>query len=181
MPYLDDARVGILCSSGLEGLLVHDGYVIQVLLKVQIREGSHGTDPASGSRSTEHEETDRFTLKWGRYQLAGFYRAWHHPAFNDLSLTHPTIPHLKITTLNLSILLYARPFHRHQSSIDHPPLPISNMESIRNAMGYGVQSGQEPLSGQTGQGTADEPYDSGNLAGTLSRPSFMSSWAKHSV
>ena len=48
-------------------------------------------------------------------------------------------------------------------------------------MGFGAQSGQEPLSGQTGQGTADEPYDSGNLAGTLSRLLFMSSWAKHSV
>ncbi|KAI4277469.1 MAG: hypothetical protein LQ337_001742 [Flavoplaca oasis] len=45
------------------------------------------------------------------------------------------------------------------------------MESIRNAMGYGVQSGQEPLSGQTGQGTADEPYDSGNLAGQSGAPS----------
>ncbi|KAL8894053.1 MAG: hypothetical protein Q9192_004660, partial [Flavoplaca navasiana] len=45
------------------------------------------------------------------------------------------------------------------------------MESIRNAMGYGAQSGQEPLSGQTGQGTADEPYDSGNLAGQSGAPS----------
>ncbi|KAL8841260.1 MAG: hypothetical protein Q9176_003353 [Flavoplaca citrina] len=45
------------------------------------------------------------------------------------------------------------------------------MESIKNAMGYGTQSGQQPLSGQTGQGTADEPYDSGNLAGQSGAPS----------
>ncbi|KAL9622178.1 MAG: hypothetical protein Q9204_008052, partial [Flavoplaca sp. TL-2023a] len=47
------------------------------------------------------------------------------------------------------------------------------MDSIRNAMGFGAQSGQEPLSGQTGQGTADEPYDSGNLAGQSGAPSSV--------
>ena len=41
------------------------------------------------------------------------------------------------------------------------------MDALRNAMGYGAQSGQEPLSGQTGQGTASEPYDAGNVAGIL--------------
>lgn len=46
------------------------------------------------------------------------------------------------------------------------------MDSVRNAMGYGAQSGQEPLSGQTGQGTVDEPYDAGNISGTLYQPSF---------
>ncbi|KAL8671284.1 MAG: hypothetical protein Q9168_004224 [Polycauliona sp. 1 TL-2023] len=45
------------------------------------------------------------------------------------------------------------------------------MDSIRNAMGYGAQSGQEPLSGQTGQGTVDQPYDSGNIAGQSGAPS----------
>ena len=39
------------------------------------------------------------------------------------------------------------------------------MDSIKNAFGYGAQSGQEPISGQTGQGTADQPYDAGNMAG----------------
>ncbi|KAI4266103.1 MAG: hypothetical protein L6R38_008956 [Xanthoria sp. 2 TBL-2021] len=45
------------------------------------------------------------------------------------------------------------------------------MDSVRNAMGYGAQSGQEPLSGQTGQGTVDDPYDSGNVAGQSGAPS----------
>ncbi|KAL8701110.1 MAG: hypothetical protein Q9224_000645 [Gallowayella concinna] len=44
------------------------------------------------------------------------------------------------------------------------------MDSARNAIGYGAQSGQEPLSGQTGQGTANEPYDAGNLAGQSGAP-----------
>ncbi|KAI4112152.1 MAG: hypothetical protein LQ339_000160 [Xanthoria mediterranea] len=44
------------------------------------------------------------------------------------------------------------------------------MDSVRNAMGYGAQSGQEPLSGQTGQGTIDEPYDAGNIAGQSGAP-----------
>ncbi|KAL8718336.1 MAG: hypothetical protein Q9225_004515 [Loekoesia sp. 1 TL-2023] len=39
------------------------------------------------------------------------------------------------------------------------------MESIKNALGYGSQSGQEPLSGETGKGTPDQPYDSGNVPG----------------
>lgn len=32
-------------------------------------------------------------------------------------------------------------------------------------MGYGSQSGQEPISGQTGEGTASQPYDAGNIEG----------------
>ncbi|KAI4228686.1 MAG: hypothetical protein L6R36_001454 [Xanthoria steineri] len=47
------------------------------------------------------------------------------------------------------------------------------MDSVRNAMGYGAQSGQEPLSGQTGQGTIDEPYDAGNTAGQSGAPSSI--------
>ncbi|KAI4182976.1 MAG: hypothetical protein L6R41_005680 [Letrouitia leprolyta] len=39
------------------------------------------------------------------------------------------------------------------------------MESIKNALGYGSQSGQEPISGEIGKGTADQPYDAGNVAG----------------
>ncbi|KAL8730375.1 MAG: hypothetical protein Q9166_004140 [cf. Caloplaca sp. 2 TL-2023] len=46
------------------------------------------------------------------------------------------------------------------------------MDTIRNAMGYGSQSGQEPLSGQTGQGTANDPYDAGNVAGQSGAPPF---------
>lgn len=38
------------------------------------------------------------------------------------------------------------------------------MESIKNALGYGTQSGQEPISGEIGKGTADQPYDAGNVA-----------------
>ncbi|KAL8802087.1 MAG: hypothetical protein Q9182_004031 [Xanthomendoza sp. 2 TL-2023] len=44
------------------------------------------------------------------------------------------------------------------------------MDIAKNAMGYGAQSGQEPLSGQTGQGTANDPYDSGNIAGQSGAP-----------
>ncbi|KAI4168407.1 MAG: hypothetical protein LQ343_006416 [Gyalolechia ehrenbergii] len=39
------------------------------------------------------------------------------------------------------------------------------MESLKNALGYGSQSGQEPISGEIGKGTADQPYDAGNVAG----------------
>lgn len=46
---------------------------------------------------------------------------------------------------------------------------ISNIASSASKLIYGdpkaEQSGQEPVSGQTGRGTADEPYDSGNLEG----------------
>ncbi|KAL8773349.1 MAG: hypothetical protein Q9209_001743 [Squamulea sp. 1 TL-2023] len=44
------------------------------------------------------------------------------------------------------------------------------MDSLRNALGYGTQSGQEPLSGQTGRGTANEPFDAGNVAGQSGAP-----------
>ena len=52
------------------------------------------------------------------------------------------------------------------------------MESITNAAnaaskavfgGSTGQSGQEPVSGQTGRGTASEPYDAGNTMGNVSQ------------
>ena len=45
------------------------------------------------------------------------------------------------------------------------------MEAIKNAIGLGssqVQSGQEPVSGETGSGTASKPYDGGNANGESS-------------
>lgn len=45
---------------------------------------------------------------------------------------------------------------------------LRKMEAIKNAIGLGssqVQSGQEPISGVTGSGTASEPYDGGNATG----------------
>jgi hypothetical protein len=41
------------------------------------------------------------------------------------------------------------------------------MESIKNAVGLGTekqqqQQGREPVNGETGAGTAGEPYDQGN-------------------
>ncbi|EOD52284.1 putative glycine-rich cell wall structural protein 1 protein [Neofusicoccum parvum UCRNP2] len=46
---------------------------------------------------------------------------------------------------------------------------ISNIATSASKLIYGdpkaEQSGQEPVSGQTGRGTAEEPYDSGNLEG----------------
>ncbi|KAL9584898.1 MAG: hypothetical protein Q9203_004482 [Teloschistes exilis] len=44
------------------------------------------------------------------------------------------------------------------------------MDSFRSAMGYGSQSGQEPISGQTGEGTASQPYDAGNIADQSGAP-----------
>ncbi|KAL8945858.1 MAG: hypothetical protein Q9222_007660 [Ikaeria aurantiellina] len=44
------------------------------------------------------------------------------------------------------------------------------MDSIKSAFGYGAQSGQEPISGETGKGTTNEPYDSGNVAGQSGAP-----------
>ncbi|KAL8826006.1 MAG: hypothetical protein Q9170_007576 [Blastenia crenularia] len=44
------------------------------------------------------------------------------------------------------------------------------MDSLRNALGYGAQSGQEPISGETGKGTVDQPYDAGNVAGQSGAP-----------
>ncbi|KAL1626026.1 hypothetical protein SLS56_007000 [Neofusicoccum ribis] len=46
---------------------------------------------------------------------------------------------------------------------------INNIATSASKLIYGdpkaEQSGQEPVSGQTGRGTAEEPYDSGNLEG----------------
>jgi hypothetical protein len=43
------------------------------------------------------------------------------------------------------------------------------MESIKNAVGLGTekqqQQGREPMNGETGAGTAGEPYDQGNSGG----------------
>jgi hypothetical protein len=41
------------------------------------------------------------------------------------------------------------------------------MESIKNAVGLGTekQQGREPVNGETGAGTAGEPYDQGNSGG----------------
>ncbi|KAL8662624.1 MAG: hypothetical protein Q9202_004582 [Teloschistes flavicans] len=48
------------------------------------------------------------------------------------------------------------------------------MNSIKSAMGYGAQSGQEPISGETGNGTASQPYDSGNVEGQSGAPASES-------
>ena len=44
---------------------------------------------------------------------------------------------------------------------------IISMETIKSALGFTKQeqSGQEPVSGQAGAGTAAEPYDQGNAVG----------------
>lgn len=50
------------------------------------------------------------------------------------------------------------------------------METIKHAMGLGPsnQAGQEPVSGQTGEGTATAPYDAGNQQGTFtSVPTYL--------
>ncbi|KAI4122909.1 MAG: hypothetical protein LQ341_007255 [Variospora aurantia] len=39
------------------------------------------------------------------------------------------------------------------------------MDYIKSSLGYASQSGQEPISGELGKGTADQPYDAGNVAG----------------
>jgi hypothetical protein len=44
------------------------------------------------------------------------------------------------------------------------------MESIKNAVGLGTdkqeqKQGREPVNGETGAGTAGEPYDQGNSGG----------------
>lgn len=36
------------------------------------------------------------------------------------------------------------------------------MDTIKSALGYGQPSGEEPVSGQLGAGTADQPFDAGN-------------------
>ena len=50
------------------------------------------------------------------------------------------------------------------------------METIKSAIGLGgksEQEGQEPVSGQGGEGTAAEPYDSGNVQGKLYRYQYQ--------
>ena len=45
------------------------------------------------------------------------------------------------------------------------------MQTIKNAV-FGSsepKAGEEPVSGETGTGTATEPYDAGNIAGKPSR------------
>ncbi|KAI4201859.1 MAG: hypothetical protein LQ346_002063 [Caloplaca aetnensis] len=44
------------------------------------------------------------------------------------------------------------------------------MDYIKSSLGYGAQSGQEPISGETGKGTPDQPYDAGNVAGQSGAP-----------
>lgn len=55
------------------------------------------------------------------------------------------------------------------------------MESIKSALGLGgstTQSGQEPVSGETGSGTVEQPYDGGNVQGK-SRHQTSSIHAQH--
>ncbi|OMP87909.1 hypothetical protein BK809_0008000 [Diplodia seriata] len=47
---------------------------------------------------------------------------------------------------------------------------INNIASSASKLIYGdpkAESGQEPISGQSGRGTVDEPFDSGNLEGKV--------------
>ncbi|KAI4177525.1 MAG: hypothetical protein LQ348_005812 [Seirophora lacunosa] len=44
------------------------------------------------------------------------------------------------------------------------------MDYIKSSLGYGSQSGQEPIAGEVGKGTADQPYDAGNTAGQSGAP-----------
>ena len=49
------------------------------------------------------------------------------------------------------------------------------MQSIKNAIGLGTeeQQGREPVNGETGAGTAGEPYDQGNSGGKSSHHHFQ--------
>lgn len=49
-----------------------------------------------------------------------------------------------------------------------PLSPSKTMDYIKSSLGYGSQSGQEPIAGEVGKGTADQPYDAGNTAGMMS-------------
>ncbi|KAL8987805.1 MAG: hypothetical protein Q9177_003025 [Variospora cf. flavescens] len=53
-----------------------------------------------------------------------------------------------------------------------------HMDYIKSSLGYGSQSGQEPISGELGKGTADQPYDAGNVAAeaTSTNPSGTSQY-----
>ncbi|KAL9580982.1 MAG: hypothetical protein Q9212_004164 [Teloschistes hypoglaucus] len=46
------------------------------------------------------------------------------------------------------------------------------MDSFKSTMGSGAQSGQEPISGETGKGTASQPYDAGNIEGQSGAPAY---------
>ncbi|CAF9907846.1 hypothetical protein IMSHALPRED_006513 [Imshaugia aleurites] len=52
--------------------------------------------------------------------------------------------------------------------------PVANiedkMDSLKSATGLSQKSGEEPLSGQKGQGTAGDPYDQGNAEGNEGAP-----------
>jgi hypothetical protein len=50
------------------------------------------------------------------------------------------------------------------------------MQSIKNAIGLGTeeQQGREPVNGETGAGTAGEPYDQGNSGGKSFHRHFQS-------
>ena len=48
---------------------------------------------------------------------------------------------------------------------------IMDLTKTATELGNKLQSGEEPVSGETGQGTAGEPYDQGNAEGNVgSRP-----------
>ena len=52
------------------------------------------------------------------------------------------------------------------------------METIKSALGFTKQeqSGQEPVSGQVGAGTAAEPYDQGNAVGMSTQHVLHREW-----
>lgn len=61
-----------------------------------------------------------------------------------------------------------------QETLDIPNMEtISNIASSASKLIYGdpkAESGQEPISGQSGRGTIDSPFDSGNLEGKAADP-----------
>ena len=49
---------------------------------------------------------------------------------------------------------------------DHPVTPITEMDALKTATtSQKLSSGQEPVSGEQGKGSVEEPFDQGNAEG----------------
>jgi hypothetical protein len=78
-------------------------------------------------------------------------------SFQRRGSTTVTIPHLETIRYHTALTV--------QQQATHPSLgrTPTTMEAIKSTIGLGKkESGEEPVSGETGTGTVAEPYDAGN-------------------
>lgn len=75
----------------------------------------------------------------------------------------------QLTALLVTVAQYPLPIS-HSSTRGKLSTPTSTMDALKSATNFGTtttsqQSGQEPVSGEEGAGTATQPFDQGNAEG----------------